>query len=114
MIKRMIRRWLGIAPEPDYYEATLRETREANSVLSESGPAIMAYRISNGYIVRTFDRSVLNNTMKMPTLTYCKDHSEIAEHIVAEQARSALGVGHQYELPLTNATIKVPGRLGAI
>lgn len=112
MLKKVIRKWLGIAPEPDHYEATLRDVREANSALSESGPAIMAYRISNGYIVRTFDRSAINRTM--PTLTYCKDHKEIAEHIVAEQARSALGVGHQYELPLTTAPIKVPGRLGPV
>jgi hypothetical protein len=109
MIKRMIRRWLGIAPEPDYYEATLRETREANSVLSESGPAIMAYRISNGYIVRTFDRGVINQTMKMPVLTYCKDHTDIAEHIVAEQARTALGVGHQYELKLSGGSVTARG-----
>lgn len=105
MLKKTIRKWLGIAPEPDHYEATLRDVREANSALSESGPAIMAYRISNGYIVRTFDRSVINRTMAMPTLTYCKDHKEIAEHIVAEQARSTLGVGHQYELPLTDVTV---------
>ena len=104
MLKKMIRKWLGIAPEPDHYEATLRDVREANSALSESGPAIMAYRISNGYIVRTFGRSVINRPMPMPTLTYCKDHKEIAEHIVAEQARSTLGVGHQYELPLTDVT----------
>lgn len=112
MLKKMIRKWLGIAPELDHYEATLRDVREANSVLSESGPAIMVYRISNGYIVRTFGRWVSDRTM--PTLTYCKDHKEIAEHIVAEQARSALGVGHQYELPLTNVPTKVPGRLGPV
>ena len=100
MIKHMIRKWLGIAPAPDQYEETYGELRAANSALSESGPSIMAYRISNGYIVRTFDRSVINQTMKMPSLTYCKDHKEIAEHIVAEQARATLGVGHQYELQL--------------
>jgi hypothetical protein len=105
MLKRIIRKWLGIAPEPDHYEETLSQVREASSVLSESGPAIMAYRISNGYIVRTYDRGVINQTMKMPTLTYCKDHTDIAEHIVAEQARTALGVGHQYELNLSGVAV---------
>lgn len=97
MIRKTLRKWLGIVGEPhpvDIHE----ETRNALSVLGDSGPSIMAYRIANGYIVRTFDRSLINQTMKMPVLTYCKNHTEIAEHLIAESARTSLGVGHQYEM----------------
>jgi len=99
MVKKLLRRWLGIE-RPVYPPDTYEETRGAISALGESGPSIMVYRIGNGYVIRTFDRALLNQPMKMPVLTYCKDHTEIAEHIVAEQARTTLGVGHQYEMNL--------------
>lgn len=99
MIKKMLRKWLGIE-RPLYPPDTYEEGRSAISALGESSPSIMVYRVSNGYIVRTFDRALMNQTMKIPVLTYCKDHTEIAEHIVAEQARATLGVGHQYEMDL--------------
>jgi len=78
----------------------MREAAGAISALGGSGPGLMVYRIGNGYVIRTFDRALLHQPMKMPVLTYCKDHTEIAEHIVAEQARTTLGVGHQYEMNL--------------
>lgn len=104
MVKKLLRRWLGIE-RPVYPPDTYEETRGAISALGESGPSIMVYRIGNGYVIRTFDRALLNQTMKMPVLTYCKDHTEIAEHIVAEQARATLGVGHQYEMNLGTSAI---------
>ena len=104
MVKKLLRRWLGIE-RPVYASDTYEETRGAISVLGESSPSIMVYRIGNGYVMRTFDRSLLNQTMKMPVLTYCKDHTEIAEHIVAEQARTTLGVGHQYEMNLGTSAV---------
>lgn len=104
MVKKLLRRWLGIE-RPVYASDTYEETRGAISALGESGPSIMVYRIGNGYVIRTFDRALLNQTMKMPVLTYCKDHTEIAEHIVAEQARTTLGVGHQYEMNLGSSIV---------
>lgn len=106
MIRNMIRRWLGLPPEPDFDERRYyAQTQGAEAVLGESGPSIVAYRISNGFIVRTVDRSMFNKTMAMPALTYCKDHTEVAEHLIAEQARNALGVGHQYEMTLSGGQI---------
>lgn len=99
MFKRMIRKWLGIAPVPeDTYEGELGRRNFIGSNLAETAAAITAYKISNGYIVRTMDRSLINKTMAMPQFTYCKDDKEIAEHIIADSARQTLGVGHQYEM----------------
>lgn len=106
MVKKLLRKWLGIE-RPVYPPDTYEEGRSAISALGESSPSIMVYRVSNGYIVRTFDRALMNQTMKIPVLTYCKDHTEIAEHIVAEQARATLGVGHQYEMDLGTSAIRV-------
>lgn len=111
MVKKLLRRWLGIE-RPVYPPDTYEETRGAISALGESGPSIMVYRIGNGYVIRTFDRALLNQTMKMPVLTYCKDHTEIAEHIVAEQARTTLGVGHQYEMNLGSSIVGFSNHTG--
>lgn len=100
MIKRMIRKWLGIEarsyPEPDTYEEDIKRNYHVNAALNESAPAVTAYKVSNGYIVRTMDRTLINTSMKMPSFTYCKDAQAIAEHIVAEAARQTMGIGHQY------------------
>lgn len=102
MIKKMIQKWLGISADEGWHYAQ-PEVRQADAMLSDSGPSIVAYKITNGYILRTYEHSQLyaNGQRRVPTLTYCKDHKEIADHIVAEAAKTALGVGQQYELPLT-------------
>lgn len=98
MIKRMIQRWLGIAHEVDTYESELRDRSYLGSALNETSSTVTAHKITNGYIVRTVDKSFINKTMALPQFTYCKDHQAIADHIVAESARQSLGVNHQYEL----------------
>lgn len=101
MIKKIVRKWLGIADEQcpvDTFEEDIRRNNIISSTLNESAPAITAYKINNGYIVRTMDKSLINKTMAMPQFTYCKDAKDIAEHIIAESARQTLGVGSQLEM----------------
>lgn len=101
MIKRMLRRWLGIATDnqlTDTYEEEVKRAHYIGGSLSETAAAISAYKISNGFIVRTIDKSVINRSMQLPQFTFCKDQKEIADFIIAESARHALGVGQQYEM----------------
>jgi hypothetical protein len=96
MIKRTLRRWLGIA---DIDEEEITRRKFIGNSITEAAAAITAYRISNGYIVRTLDRSLMNTGAKaVPQFTYCKDAKGIAEHIIADSARQVLGVGSQYEM----------------
>lgn len=103
MIKRMIQKWLGI--EETKSTVHRGEVHQAiESILHESGPVISAYRIANGYVLRTteyYDDPFTNAPKaRVPALTYCKDHKEIADHIVVEATKATLGVGQQYQLPL--------------
>lgn len=114
MIKKTIQKWLGIPVAGEDWRYAQTEMRETEAMLRESGPAIMAYKIANGYILRTYEQPQLynNGARRVPTLTYCKDHKEIADHIVAEATKTALGVGQQYELPLSDGSIAVSNPRG--
>ena len=103
MIKKMVQKWLGLSAADESWRYAQTEVRETDAMLRESGPSIVAYKITNGYILRTYEHPQLysNAVRRVPALTYCKDHKEIADHIVAEATKTALGVGQQYELPLT-------------
>jgi hypothetical protein len=103
MIKKMVQKWLGLPAAGEDWRYAQTEVREADAMLRESGPSIVAYKITNGYVLRTCEQPQLynNGQRRVPALTYCKDHKEIADHIVAEATKTALGVGQQYELPLT-------------
>jgi hypothetical protein len=84
-MRKWIRNWLfkegGQSEIPHY---------AAENVLRHS-PAIQAYKITNGFIICSEGtRSV----------TFCKDHQEIADHIVKQSAVDKL-VGQQLELPLS-------------
>ncbi len=106
MIKRFLRRWLGVedAVAPDNYEAELKRNQYIGASLAETAASVTAYKISNGFIIRTTNKMLINQTMTLPTYTYCKDAEAIANHIVADAAREAIGVGSQYELFNTAST----------
>lgn len=53
-------------------------------------PALLVYRIANGYIAQSFVGHNYGN--RQPPFHYCKDHQAIAEFVVAETARQALGL----------------------
>ena len=60
-------------------------------------PAVVAFRISNGYVVRTMDTHSDIVGSRSSGFHYCKDHQEIAEHIVASEAKRKLGIGEEYQ-----------------
>jgi hypothetical protein len=97
MLRKLLRNWLfkNECPEVD--------TRPAYEAMHGT-PSIQAYRISNGYIVRVFDVDAFHSGMRVPDMTFCKDHKEVAEHIVARSAVEKL-VGTQMSLPLTGGAI---------
>lgn len=101
MFKKMLRRWLGIPIDPREHQLhpVPDELRNPISVLGETHPTFMVYRIGNGYVVRVREAETAYNSSsppKVPAVFFCKNHTEIAERIAAEATRNSLGV--QYEL----------------
>ena len=99
MIKRLAQ-WLyrkGAEQEKVMYANEVRATTRMEQLFGDCQPAIVAFRIENGYVMRTIDTSnhALGSTQS--GYVYCKDHAAVAEHIVSEAARSKLGVGSMAE-----------------
>lgn len=87
MIKAF-KRWLAKAAYDGLQEQGLqlaenRATSRLGDMLSESGAAIVAFQIDNGFVVSTMDRH---------DVTYCADHQAIADHIVTSAMVRKLGV----------------------
>jgi hypothetical protein len=83
--------------------AAMREVNEAehsvprvatgmDQMFNGSSPAIVAFRIENGYVVRTIHHSDAYEGARVGGFTYCKDHIEIANHIISDEAKRKLGV----------------------
>lgn len=77
---------LGYAPE-------VRAATEMERMFGNCSPAVVAFKIVNGYVVRTIDyeQQTLHG-VRQGGFTYCKDHQEIAEHILSSEAKRKLGI----------------------
>lgn len=60
-------------------------------------PAVVAFRIENGFVVRTVSQEEVYEGRRQGGFTYCKDHQAIAEHIVASEAKRKLGISDEYQ-----------------
>ena len=67
-----------------------KESRAMQLSLREYSPTITVFRISNGYLVQTYENP--NHTPAGVGFTYCKDHQEISDLIVTTEMRKKLGV----------------------
>ena len=75
----------------------LRASTDMERMFGNCNPAIVAFRIENGFVVRTVHPEEAYEGRRQGGFTYCKDHAEIAEHIVASEVRRKL-VGEQQEM----------------
>jgi len=94
-MRRWLRDWLLREDSEGISKAAI------NQLDTSVSPDISAYKIANGYLVRTSSRDYRIGEVRKDDLVFCKDHKEIADHLVTKITRDALtGVDQQYELPL--------------
>jgi hypothetical protein len=74
-------------PPPEARVATDMERMFGNV-----SPAVVAFKIANGYVVRTIDTQSDMVGMRQGGFYFCRDHQQIAEHIIASEAKRKLGV----------------------
>jgi hypothetical protein len=87
-----------------------------HDMFSNSMPAMVAFKIDNGYVVRCMNPDAAYTGERTPGFVYCADHQAIADHLVAHAMKNRLGV--QQELfvtsPRKNVVItKTAGLVGA-
>lgn len=96
MIKAF-KRWLAKAAYDGLQEqgpqlAENRTTSRVNDMMMDSGAAVVAFQIENGFVVRTMNNRPEVVGSRSPGFTYCADHQAIADHIVSSAMRDKLGV----------------------
>jgi fructose-1,6-bisphosphatase/sedoheptulose 1,7-bisphosphatase-like protein len=67
------------------------ETARLSSQVSQNNAAFVAYRISNGYLIQTVTND--ETYQRRQAFMYCADHQAIADFIVSEATKTALGIG---------------------
>ena len=95
-----IKQWFGesivsLIQDAQINQSVQKQSHHNNgleSMFSGAAPAVVAFKISNGYVVRTVDTHSDIVGMRQGGFTYCKDHVEIAEHIITAEAKRKLGI----------------------
>lgn len=72
-------------------------TASMERMFGSANPAVVAFRIDNGFVVRTMDEHTAIVGGRVGGFTYCKDHAAIAEHLVGSEAKRKL-IGEQQEM----------------
>lgn len=93
MIKAF-KRWLAKAA----YEGLGEQPKEVpqpsrlGDMMMDSGAALIAFQIDNGFVVRTMNRHNDIVGSRNPGFVYCADHQAIADYLVSSAMKSKLGV----------------------
>lgn len=74
-----------------------RVATDMERMFGNCSPAVVAFKIDNGFVVRTVSQTELYEGNRQGGFTYCKDHQEIAEHIVATEVKRKLNIGEEYQ-----------------
>lgn len=73
--------------------AQVRESTQLERMFGNNSPAVVAFRINNGFVVQTIDmQNDIVGSLRSTGFTYCKDHAAIADHIIASAAKEKMGL----------------------
>jgi hypothetical protein len=78
------------------YPSEVRQATEMERMFGNCSPAVVAFKIENGFVVRTVSQAELYEGKRQSGFHYCKDHIEIAEHIIASETKRKLGIDEEY------------------
>jgi hypothetical protein len=99
-----IKQWFGKSlvslindAQKDAYPPEVRPSTDMERMFGNCTPAMVAFRINNGFVVRTVHPEEAYEGRRQGGFTYCKDAQEISEHIVASEARRKLGIQESNE-----------------
>jgi hypothetical protein len=106
MIKAF-KRWLynAVKEGHDNHTQSIASTNKLHDMLSHNMAAMVAFKIDNGYIVRTMNPELAYHGERSPGFAYCADHQAIADYLVASAMRERIGV--QPEQPRKNVKMVI-------
>lgn len=63
-----------------------------HDMFSNNMAAMVAFKIDNGFVVRTMNPNDGYTAERLPGFVYCADHQAIADHLVSSAMKDKLGV----------------------
>jgi len=106
MIKAF-KRWLyRMVKEGGAVPVDSERTNKLHDMLTHNMAAMVAFKIDNGYIVRTMNPEIAYHGERSPGFVYCADHQAIADYIVSSAMRERLGVQPEQERKNVNMVIR--------
>jgi hypothetical protein len=96
MIKAF-KKWIAKAAQEGMHQPAenLRANNKLYDMFLDTGAAVVAFQISNGFVVRTMNMrnttSIIEGS-RVPGFTYCADHKAIADYLVSSAVKQKLGV----------------------
>lgn len=95
MIKAF-KRWLAAAAYEGLQQNSARiedvRTNKLHDMFQNNMAAMVAFKIDNGFIVRTMNPDAMIHGERSPGFVYCADHQAIADHLVSSAMKDKLGV----------------------
>jgi hydroxypyruvate isomerase len=70
----------------------IRSTNRLHDMFQNNMAAMVAFKIDNGFVVRTMNPEDAYSGGRMPGFVYCADHQAIADHLVSSAMKDRLGV----------------------
>jgi hypothetical protein len=104
-IASMLQAHQNTANETLAAQAQVRAATDMERMFGNCSPAMVAFRIENGFVVRTVNQEEAYEGKRQGGFTYCKDHQEIAEHLIALEAKRKMGLTYSPEAVQKRAAI---------
>ena len=106
-IASMLQAYQNTANETLAAQAQIRAATDMERMFGNCTPTMVAFKIDNGFVVRSVDtRREMEGHMSDGGFYYCKDHQEIAEHLIALEAKRKMGLTYSPEA--TKKRVAVP------
>lgn len=97
------KRWLyRMVKEGGAVPVDSERTNKLHDMLSHNMAAMVAFKIDNGYIVRTMNPEIAYHGERSPGFVYCADHQAIADHLVSSAVKERLGLQEQTDKSTAN------------
>ena len=87
-----IKKWIAKIAHDGLNQLDVQRTNKLHDMLQNNMAAMVAFKIDNGYIVRTMDPEAAYAGERTHGFVYCADHQAIADHLVSSAMRDRLGV----------------------
>jgi hydroxypyruvate isomerase len=83
---------LSLIQEAQQPKESDRNVNKLHDMFQNNMAAMVAFKIDNGFVVRTMNPDDAYSGGRMPGFVYCADHQAIADHLVSSAMKDRLGV----------------------